>query len=131
MDVETQNLIAEWAKASNELKELKVKEALLRTQVFGTVFKQPNEGVNKEPIANGWQLKADYKYNRRVDEATLQAALKKLPVGTEDKVIRYKPELKMREYKALLASHKEVLDHAIITTPGAAALELVPPKEKK
>lgn len=125
------NMIVEWNYINDQIKALKDKEMALRTKLAGFYFPSPKEGTNTTDLPDGWKLKGKFQYYRNIDKAALPAVLEKLPEGTEDKVINYKPELKLRDYKNLLEDHKKIFDEALVIKPGTPSLELVPPKEPK
>ena len=125
------NMIVEWNYLNDQIKALKDKEMTLRTKLADFYFPTPKEGTNTTDLPDGWKLKGKFQYYRNIDKAALPAVLEKLPEGTEDKVINYKPELKLRDYKNLLEDHKKIFDEALVIKPGTPSLELVPPKEKK
>ena len=99
-------------------------------EIFNSVFTEPKEGVNRVDIANGWKLKADYKYYRNIDEAALPAILKQLPEGSADRLVKYKPELKVRDYKALTEEQRKIFDEALVIKPGTPSLSIESPKQK-
>lgn len=125
------NKVMEWYHINEQITALKAKEMVLRKELANHYFPDPTEGTNTQEMPDDWKLKATFKYNRNIDKAALPAVLEKLPEGTEDKVIDYKPSLKLRAYKALTETHKEIFDEALVIKPGTPTLELVPPKEKK
>lgn len=126
-----QDLLERWRVAAVNLVGAKVEESDLRTEVFTTLFKDPVEGVNRVDIANGWRLKADYKYYRTVDEAALPAILERLPEGASDRIFKYKPELRVRDYKALPDEVRHIVEEALVIKPGSPALAIEPPKVTK
>lgn len=127
--VDFEQRLWEWKQTADHLRALKDKEAKLRAQLFGFFFTEPTEGTNTIDLARGWKLKGIHKINRNIDEAALPATLEELGEGMEEKLITYKPQLNMREYKKLTDEQRQTLDHALIVKPGAPTLEIVPPKK--
>jgi hypothetical protein len=81
-------------------------------------------------MPEGWTLKGTYKLTRSLDEAALPAVLAELhkhKIST-DALIKYKPSLDTRAYRALDPKWQHVLEQAMEIKPGAPSLELVPPK---
>ena len=109
------------------------REQELRKEVAALFFDAPEEGTNTLDLAQGWKLKLGYKLDRKLDEAALPAVCEQLrAVGfNPDTLLRYKPELEIKSYRALDASTKAVFDAALTTKPASPTLELVAPKEKK
>lgn len=131
MNIDSALKIQEWVDAANELNAARDKESQLRKEIFGEHFPDPKEGTNTVNLDNGWKLKAVHKLNRTLDKAALPAVLKEMEEGSEERLINYKPELKLKEYKALAEAQKQILNQAVTTKPGTPSLELVPPKETK
>lgn len=114
-----------------EIAKLAEEELGLRFMVAGHYFPEPKEGTNRVALPDDWAIKLDHKIDRKVDEAVLDVVLKELPEGTKDTVIRTKYELKVKEYKGLLESHKKIFDKALIIKPaGTPTLTIEPPKVK-
>jgi hypothetical protein len=127
--------IAEWYKMKEKLAKLKSAEALLRTKIFKGLFVNPDEGTNTLPLNDGTgaELKAQHVINRSVDEGALDAMKevlreKKIPVG---KLIRWKPELAVGEYRKLTDEERQLFDQVLIIKPGSPQLDVVVPKSAK
>lgn len=131
MDANTASALAEWSSINIELKVLKEKEMLLRKQIVDSCFPKPKEGSNTLDLANDWKLKCNYKLSRKVDKAAIKSVLAEMPEGSEEKLINYKPELKLTAYKNLPKEECKVFDQLLTIKPGTPSLELVAPKEKK
>jgi hypothetical protein len=122
-----------------ELTKLKAAEAMLRKRIFDHFFPKPVEGSaeNKYPLNDGTGavLQADYKINRTVLEAELDAYktaskdpasnLPKLPLN---KLIKYKPELAKSEYNKLTEEERQACDTFLNVKPGMPELKVVIPK---
>jgi len=91
----------EWKLLSDELKEKKAQEAKLRQELFAAFFSEPVEGTNTVDLPAGWQLKAKYTFNRNVDESALPAIMEELGYEVADDLVKFKPELKLKEYRQL------------------------------
>lgn len=122
-------LLAQWAQIYQALADLKQKENQLRRSIFGDIFPDPKEGTNTAEMPKGYKLKGTHKIDRKVDEAALAAVLKQLPEGSDDQLIRRKPELILKPYRALTEEHRNIFDQALIIKPGMPQLEIIPPKE--
>lgn len=113
-----------WYRLVAELADLKSKELKLRKKIAEEFFKDPKEGTNTLTITDGVKLKYTHKLNRSIDEATLQPVLKTMPEGSEDLLVKYKPELKGTAYKALSEEHRKMFDATVITKPSTPGLKL-------
>lgn len=124
--------IQEWWLVDQHLADVKARELELRKRIFGEAFPAPTEGSaqNKLPLADGWILQGDYKINRSVDEATVVSfrAMGDNVATIVDSVIKWKPELKLKEWKALDAETRKLLAEMVIEKPGTPALEVKLPK---
>lgn len=132
--------IAAWYRAKQALAQAKQTEALLRSRVFHGFFPEPVEGTNKHEINDGTGavLKATHVIIRTVDEPSLEALqnaigvegsnVPKLPLG---KLIRWKPEVVIAEYRKLTAEEMHAFDTALIIKPGSPQLEVTIPKRAK
>jgi len=122
--------LSEWQGVANHLATLKAREMELRKELFAFAFPNPLEGTNKVDLPEGWLLKGVYKLDRSVDEAAFNAIKDQLRAinVNPDPLVRLKPELAVRDYKALSDQARGIMDQALIIKPGAPSLELVAPK---
>ncbi len=123
--------VAEWSAKVIALSKLKGEESALRADLFKFYFPFAKEGSHSEPMPEDWCLKGVQKMNRNIDEAALPAVMKQLPEGSEDRLIKWKPSLDLREYKKLHKKQQTIMDEAIIMKPGTGTMKLCPPKKKK
>ena len=124
--------LEEWYQLKLELKEVQERENALRKEIFTSAFPEAAEGTNTLELADGYVLKAVYPYTRKVDEAVLSnlhGQLKKLHIS-EDKLLKWKPELAITFYKTLTEEEKHVVDQFLIVKEGSPQLEVVLPKRK-
>lgn len=121
-----------WHELQELLKMVKKAEMEMRKEMGLAFFNEDDltEGVNTAEIGQGWKLKNKHTLKRDIDEGSLAAVLKKMPKGSEDKLIKYKPSLVLKEYRRLSDKELKIFDEAITMKPGSLALELCPPKEK-
>jgi len=125
-------LLAEWEEDKRMLERYKEREMNKRLLLFAGAFPNPKEGTQKHLLPDGRTISAQYKINRKVDEAALAvtlAALKEAGVANTDALVRYKPELAIREWKSLSEDSKLTFSPAIISSPSAPTLEIIPAKE--
>lgn len=122
--------IGEWNTLQTQLEAIKAQEMKLRKEIFDASFPSPTEGVNDFELPEGWKLKGTYKLTRNIDEAALPAVLTELrkhKVNT-DALLRYKPSLDIKAYRALDPKYRTIFEQAMEIKPGAPSLELVAPK---
>ena len=124
-------LLLEWHELHLRQKQLKDDEMELRLKLVGHFFPTPDEGTNTVDLGNDWKVKDKHAINRKCDEASFEAVFEKLPEGSKDRLIKYKPELVLKEYRKLPLREQKIFDQALIIKPGTPTLTLVPPKEKK
>ena len=67
----TQEDLSQWYQLQEQLKKLKAAEMLLRMKIFKGMIKDPKEGTNTVPLAEGWVLKGKHVINCDVDQAAL------------------------------------------------------------
>jgi len=137
-ETEKRTLLIEWSLAQVELAKVKLlveNEMSLRKRVMAAYFPTPVEGVNTCQLESGWELKAAYKIDRKIDEAALPAInteLREMNVNP-DPLVRVKLELDPTAYKSLVQINPQaakVFEKAMISKPASPSLELRPPKVK-
>lgn len=133
--------ILEWQEATKELAAAKETEAALRKQVLAMCFDwdyDDREGTQNVELGNGYKLKAVFKLNRRLDnkddkvDKILTKIEKSGPEGEfiAERLVKWKPELALSEYKNLPEKFKKLIDEVLTASPGTPGLELVIPKSK-
>lgn len=122
-----------WQQTKAQAEQLVATEKRLREELFSVAFPAPVEGTNNVDLPEGWKLKGVLKINRTLDEAALPAVMDAVRGMNfnSDRLVRYKPELALKDYKALPENVRHVFDAALTIKPGLPTIELVPPKEKK
>lgn len=132
------DLIARWADAQRKVEELKLalvplveEERLLRGQVVMATLPDEVEGTTTMDLPNNWALKVALSLDRKVDEAALPATREVLAgMGVNaDRLVRWKPEVQVKEYRTLTAEQRAAFDKALLIKPKTPDLTLLPPKE--
>lgn len=115
-----------------EIRRLTNLENILRKRLYDHFFGQVKvkEGVNYHLLDDGSKVKAEVRFTRTIDEASLAANKESLiamgiPV---DQIVKYKPELVLRQYRSLEGEAKLSFDENMVTKPGLPGLTLVPSK---
>lgn len=131
-DVKPEDLIA-WYTATQELQKAKAREILLRLKIFKFYFPTPKEGTNTFILPDDYQLKGVHVISRDIDIAAAKVlspkfAEEKIAV---DKLIEWKPSLKVGEYRELTAEQVQLFDQCLIVKNGTPSLKIEPPSKKK
>lgn len=137
----TQDDLSKWYQLQEQLKAVKASEMLLRTKIYKGLFINPEEGTNSVPLSEGWLLKAKRTIQRDIDLAAFQA-LASLNQETQQSkfsevgiapelMIKWKPELVIKAYRALTPEQLAIFDQALIIKDGSPALEIVLPASAK
>lgn len=127
----TQADLSEWYRLKQEVSRLQASERLLRAKIFGGLFPEPTEGTNSFALADGYVLKATHKIDRTIDEAALSVNKERYAaMGISiEKLVRLKPELTMRAYRALTDEQRNAFDESLTIKPGSPSLDIVLPKK--
>ena len=139
-------VLLSWRSSKEELDRCKQSEMALRRAVFELKFPTPTEGTQRTPLGNGWNIKAVYGYNYKLEnkqdetEIALEAMTKIGPKAefVADRLVKWSPEMSVKEYREVVAAAaagdpdmvalKALLDSVLTITPAAPSLELEPPK---
>lgn len=123
-----------WFGMADQLGQLKTAEVLARKALAAYYFPTPEEGTNRMDLGGGFDLKLDFKINRDVDEAALNAlagdakALKlieKLKIPMAD-LFYQKWELKLGAYRTLNDEQRKFVDALLTIKEGTPGLSIVP-----
>lgn len=126
------NLIARWMETKKQLAIIQEEERSLRRTIFAVKFPEPKEGTNKSSLGNGWELKATYPIDRKVDMPMLQAIQDQFfDMKIPPDIIKMDPKLNIKPYRLLTAEQLKFFDQALIIKPGSISLEILPPKVKE
>ena len=133
-------LILKWNEAQKTLAEAKAIEMELRYEVTATCFpvEADFEGTENVDLGEGWKLKSVFKLNRRLANSkgeTDKALTKIEKLGADgefvaERLVKWKPELSLSEYKKLPNNMRKIIDDVITATPGSPSLSLIEPKVK-
>ena len=132
-------LLESWEQSKVALGTAKESE-MNKRKAFVTFAFDPNKksGTEHIELANGYQAKAVKKINYNLNQDLVNDCLDAIENigGAEGKIIAerlvsWKADLSMTEYKLLDPKYKVLIDKAITTTDGAPSLEIVAPKNTK
>lgn len=135
--------LSKWYLLKKQLGEVKSAEAMMRSRIAKFFFPTPDEGTNTHPLKDGTgaNLKMVHTIDRKVDEGELEALREAMSAAEDDpknnlhgleldftKLIVWKPELKISEYRKLTDAQREVFDRILVVKPGMPQLDIVIPK---
>lgn len=129
--------LATWYKMTDDLRQLKAAESLLRGRIYAQFFPTPVEGTNNHELGDGTGavLKAKRVVDRKVLEPELAQYIaaeseegNNLPHLPWNKLLKYKPELVTAEYRKLTAEEQQACDLVLAVKDGSPQLEIVIPK---
>ena len=134
--------ILAWEQAVKALAAAKDAEAALRKEVLAEAFafdpEALREGTENFELGNGYKLKAVFKISRNLNnenEAVDKVLSKIEKTGPEgvfiaERLVKWKPELSITEYKKLPEKFKKLFDEVVTSKEAIPSLELVAPKSK-
>lgn len=133
--------LVEWDRANKALKEMKVLEAKLRSEVLGELYdfggeSDLREGTENLELGNGYKLKATFKLSRKLEnknheteEALAQIATFENGILYAERLVKWSPELSVSEYKKLPENVRAVIDTCVTSKAATPSLEIVEPKK--
>lgn len=132
-------VLAEWESRKKLLEVSKEREMVFRKYVVSRAFPNADEGTNTLPLSNGYELKASIKYNYVLDpdNKKIEACLDKLAATDNegsfiaDRIVSWKANLSLKEYRELAPKYKHIIDEIITINDAAPTLEIKAPKGAK
>ena len=119
--------LIKWANVKIELKALKAKEMALRNSVAAH-FINPDLGVNRLDIGDGFSVKLTTKNTTTIDVGQLDAMeVVMIDAGIPmDMLIVRKPTLSMAIFNKLNPAQRVIADQITIIKPAAVTVDVVP-----
>jgi len=141
-------LLILWADKKKAIEVAKEEEMELRKYIVKREFPKPQEGMNTKELGEGYQLKAQVKYNYNLaDNDKVEDGLNRIAaIGNTgsfiaDRLVSWKPSFLLTEYRQLVedmekgdATAKKILDivnEFLTVTESSPTLEIREPKAKK
>lgn len=122
--------IAAWQECAAAATVLKDRALEMRKTIASREFDTTKRGTQKKTLESGEELKTVIKHNFNLGaRPEVEAALEKLPKHKADRLVKWKPELSLSEYKLLDDDEKKIIDAVLTTSEGAHTLEVKPPKK--
>lgn len=133
---EVDRLIAQWQEACQRLAIAKEDELRLRSLLIALFDPRTIEGTETLPVSHGFKLKAvkamrySFPHANAARDTTLTLAADYGQEGQfiANRLIAWKPELIVREYRTLSDDMLAAVNRFIIARPAQAQLVLVAPK---
>lgn len=130
-------LLMHWKNIKTQAETLKVAEADLRKYIVKRMFPNGKEGTNNRELGNGYKLKAEIKYNYKIDNEKIDSVLEEIAkIGNEgniiaERLIKWAPSLSLTEYRNILNQEiKKKIDSVLTITDGMPTLSIIEPKSK-
>jgi hypothetical protein len=137
-----------WEKTKKRLENIKSLEMELRKVAVKLTVTEPKEGMNTVELGNGYQAKAQIKYNYKLaSNDVVETCLDEIAkIGNEgafiaDRLVSWTPNFLFTEYRQLQEeaqkgneTAKQILNKCnkmLTITEAAPTLEIKQPKEKK
>ena len=141
-------LLMLWQKAKDDIEKAKSFEMEIRKLAVKATFEKPKEGMNTVELGNGYQAKAQIKFNYNLaDNDTVEACLEEISkVGNEgsfiaDRLVGWTPSFKLTEYRLIQEGVEKgdqsaikimnCINRMLTITEAAPTLEIKEPKVKK
>lgn len=136
-------LLKDWDEAKQQLEAAKKLEATLRAEVAAKVFDYDENELKKGTVnlelTDGYVLKGTFAVRHTLsnkDDATNKALDKMESIGGEegrilaDRLVDWKPSLKVAEYDKLPSKYKVIIDSVLTTKSATPSFAIVEPKSK-
>lgn len=82
------------------------------------------EGIQRD-LKDGYAVMIEPKISRTLDGQVLPAVLKRMSKGSEDRLIEWKPSLKLENWRKLSEKQKAIFAEALTVKPGKTTFEIV------
>lgn len=142
------DVLVEWDKRKKALEQAKADEMEFRKYVVKRAFPNPTEGTNTIELGNGYELKANIKFNYNLaDNDIVEKTLEKIAkIGNQgtfiaDRLVSWTPNFLLTEYRQLQEEMKKgsieatqiikLISEMLIVKDAAPSLNIKEPKAKK
>lgn len=128
------DIVSAWLESKAALVAAQAEEMKQRRAIIDTFMASQSEGGKTYKIADSKnKLSATIVVNRSIDEGTLYALQSQLLEDgiNVEALVRYKPELNIKAYKALTEDQRNVFDQVLTIRDGSPQLSYQEPKAKK
>lgn len=126
--VKANDLVSRWERAKATLDAAKKLESALREEIVAAHFQQNSTGTHHFDTPDGRDLVCVKKLNYKLDKDMTADAQTQIAVliGVElaTRLVSWKPDLSLTEYKKLPDAAREIIDRALTITPATPTLEL-------
>jgi len=126
--VKPNDLVSRWERAKVALDAAKKLESALREELVAAHFQQNSTGTHHFDTPDGRDLVCVKKLNYKLDKDTTAEAQSVIAtlIGVElaSRLVSWKPDLSLTEYKKLPDNARVIIDRALTITPATPTLEL-------
>lgn len=141
-------LLMLWDSRKKAIEVAKVEEMDLRKYIVGRAFPKKEEGMNTKELGQGYQLKAEIKYNYKLaDNDTVESCLNRIAAIDNtgafiaDRLVSWSPNFLLTEYRQLVEDKEKgsksaeailnIVTEMLTISEAAPSLEIKAPKVKK
>lgn len=141
------SLLLKWRAERDELERAKANELETRNKLVAMLFDpEKEEGTETLELGGGWKVKAQKKLNYTLGDSRADPQFKSVGAALDtieglpleeakflaDRLVRWKPELAISEYRLLETDErftpvKEIIDRVLTVKPGTPSFELIEP----
>lgn len=122
------DLLTQWQDAQDALKDAKALELELREKIVERYFKGVNDAGTYHAQVGERDVVLTKKFNYKLDQKTTlaaqQAVAEKVGQVLAARVVKWKPELSLTEYKQLPDEARAIIDEVLTITPATPAIEI-------
>ena len=129
--------VVAWNALAEELAELKARELQARQKLIAKYFADvDDDGTTTHDLGRGYTLAATFRTSYSLDPDKARKAQDEMgrqgDLGVElaTRVIRWKPDLRIGEFKKLPPAFAKIIRKALTTSSSTPSLELREPKAK-
>ena len=129
--------VVAWHELHEQLTDLKARELQARQKVIAKYFADAKgDGTKTTDLGRGFTLAATFRTSYSLDPDKAREAQDKIAaqgdLGVElaTRVVRWKPELRVGEFKKLPPAFERIIRKALTISSGTPSLELREPKAK-
>lgn len=148
LPVNNDSVLLLWQKSKELLERAKADEMDIRKTAVKIYVPKPNEGMNTVELGNGYELKAQIKYNYNLaDNDTVEACLNKIAaIGNQgafiaDRLVSWTPNFLLTEYRTLQEEAEKgsidaieimkIIPEMLTISEAAPTLNIKEPKQRR
>jgi hypothetical protein len=133
LTTEQEQLVTQWNEAKAALQAAQELERKLRAAIVEQLsIPEQETGTTTIELPNDWKLKIEKNLDYKLENGNheLDDILKDWPEQIQDMLVRWKPELNVKNYKTLNDEYKNALGSVLTIKPSSPQVKLEAPKVK-